>query len=825
MRFIPIAALSSLMVASATSSLAQAPNRAAPPSGNGEIRGIVMAGDNNTPLAQAGVTIRGGADSAIVAGAITGEDGAFRIRGLRPGTYYLRVTLIGFAPQRRTITLEPASPMHDAGAIVLSRVAVALQGVEVVEESPTMTIEPDRNAYRAKEVAPAASNASDVLEAVPSVSVDGEGKVSLRGNENVAVQINGRPSPVRGTQLASYLKSLPANIVDRVEVIPNPSAKYDPEGMAGIINIVLRQDADLGLSAGLNMGMAETDRYNVAGNVGYQSGPFTLFTNLGINADDRGITGINDRERYDDVETLLSVTEQDVIGRQGGNSENLNTNIDYRLTQKTTLSNVLSVNHRDNDDASVITYSELDGNRSRTDYYHRPRNNYSKGLVLDYTMALKRTVEARKNELAGEVRFNRSHDEDRSSLWRQSLNDDGSRDGLPYDGENSYTDALTRQLTAQMDLTKTLGTLKIETGYKANARWLERDYLVENDSLGNGTWVRNDLSNNFDFDETVHAIYGVASRSAGKAQLQAGLRAERASRTFALEEPSESYPYTYTSLFPSGVISFNTSDATQVKASYSRRIRRPGTQELNPFPWFFDVQNVLIGNPALNPEYTDAIELGWSRTGGKGTLQVSPFYRRTSDIIRVDINTQDTVSGREVTSVSFQNLESSNSWGTDVNGSLRFGQKFNGFGSFNVFKMVTDGGSESSVGSNAVTWSARVNGSSQVTSALTLQASYFYRAPMQIERGKFSAFHGANFSARYKLNGDKAVVGLRLQDPFNTMRFQIRAGDGDIVQLTSRRWGARSAWLTFQFNYGQAPRIREPRPQEQPQGGAPPFGS
>jgi outer membrane receptor protein involved in Fe transport len=825
MRRILSAAVGLVLAGSASVTHAQVPNRAGPPpSGPGEIRGTVATGETNEPLQHAGVAVRSAADSSIVSGAITEADGSFHIRGLRPGTYFVRVTLIGFAPQRREVSITPAAPAQNLGIISMSRVAVALQGVEVVEESPTMTIEPDRNAYRAKEVAPTASNASDVLENIPSVSVDGEGKVSLRGNENVAIQINGRPSPVRGTQLASYLKSLPANIVERIEVIPNPSAKYDPEGMAGIINIVLKAETDLGLSAGLTAGMAETDRYNVAGNVGYQSGPITLFTNLGINGDDRGITGVNDRERYDDLDALTSVTEQDVLGRQGGNSQNFNANLDYRITPKTTWSNVFSFNNRDFDDLSVITYSELDANRDRIDFYNRPRNNYSKGNVFDYTMALRRVAEARKNELSTEIRFNRSHDEDEQALWRQDLMDNGSRDGVPYDGERSFTDALTRQLTGQIDWIKTLGSTKLETGYKGNVRWLERDYLLENDPLGDDEWVENELSNNFDFDEAVHAVYGVVSRQAGKAQLQAGLRAEYADRTFSLEEPAESYPYDYTSLFPSGIITYNTSEATQLKASYSRRIRRPGTQELNPFPWFFDVQNVLIGNPALNPEYTDAIELGWSRTLAKGSLQFSPFYRRTSDIIRVDINTQDTVAGREVTSVSFQNLESSNSWGADVNGSMRFGQKFNGFGSFNVFKMVTDGGSTSSVGSNAVTWSARMNATSQITSNLTLQGSYFYRAPMTIERGKFSAFHGAHLSARYKLNGDKAVVGLRLQDPFNTMRFQIRAGDGDIVQLTSRRWGARSAWLTFQFNYGQAPRIRE-RPQEQPQGGTPPFGS
>ena len=173
------------------------------------------------------------------------------------------------------------------------------------------------------------------------------------------------------------------------------------------------------------------------------------------------------------------------------------------------------------------------------------------------------------------------------------------------------------------------------------------------------------------------------------------------------------------------------------------------------------------------------------------------------------------MNAREVTSISFENLATSNSWGADLNGSLRFGQKFNGFTSFNVFKQVTDGGSESAVGSSAVTWSARFNGNSQLTPTFSVQASYFYRAPTNIERGRFEAFHGMQFSMRKKLNGDKAVVGLRLNDPFNTNRLRVNVGDDNVQQLTVRKFGVRSAWLTFQFNYGQAPKIRE-RPADQP---------
>jgi len=305
----------------------------------------------------------------------------------------------------------------------------------------------------------------------------------------------------------------------------------------------------------------------------------------------------------------------------------------------------------------------------------------------------------------------------------------------------------------------------------------------------------------------------VLSQGAGKFELQAGLRGEYAERDFSLT--AQSYPYQYKSLFPSGIVLYNASAATQLKASYSRRIRRPGTQELNPFVTFFDVRNVFIGNPALAPEYTDALELGATKNGKRGTLQLSPFYRKTTNIIRVDINPTDTIDGREVTSVSFQNLATSNSWGADVNGSLRLGPKFNGFAGFNVFKMVTDGGSTSSLGSDAVTWMGRVNGSSELTKTFMLQASYFYRAPMKIERGRFEAMHGANVALRTKLKGDKATMTLRVNDPFGTQKFRVRAGNDDVLQITERNFNARMVWLAFQYNYGRPPRLRQPRQEQE----------
>ncbi|HET6360787.1 MAG TPA: TonB-dependent receptor [Gemmatimonadota bacterium] len=802
---------------------AQVPTgQGARPGPGGEIHGSVLDPDG-APIYGASVAVHNKADSALISGDIAGRDGAFRVQGLPPGTYYLQVTSIGYDAHRSPdLTVGPQSPSADAGAIRMVPSPVAVEGIDVTVERPTVAIEPDRNSYSAKDVAPAAATASEVLVAVPSVNVDPEGKVSLRGNENVAVQINGRPAPVSGEQLGAYLEQLPANVIDRVEVVPTPSARYDPEGMAGIINIVLKQNTDLGTSGGLTLGASPSNRYNVSGNLGYQNGPWTTFTTYGFNFGQRDIDGINDRLRFDPLDVLLSTTEQDVLGENTFAGHNLSSTIDYKLNDRDVLTNILSFNLRGRDEESRNAYTELDAGGNPFDQYARLQDGESDGRVLEYTLAFKRTLEPRAHELAAEVRFNQENDDDQTLLWREPLiAEPVTRTEL----ELRDVDSSDREAIAQVDYTRTLGeNTKLETGYKGEWGWIERDYDVLEDELGSGEFVESDLSNTFDFDERVQAAYAVLSRTIGKLQLQAGLRGEYAWRDFVLADQAESFPYDYGSVFPSGVLSYSLTDADEAKISYSRRIRRPNTHELNPFPFFFDVQNVFIGNPELDPEYTDAIELGFTHQADWGSLQLSPFYRHTSDVIRFIVDTEDIIDGREVTSVSFENLDKGDSWGTDVNLSYEYGGWLNGMANFNVFKMVTEGGSEASLASNAVTWSTRLNATAKLTPTLDLQGMMMYRAPMEFETGKFSSFKMTSLTLRQKLAGDRASLSLRVVDPFDQMGFRVEAADDNIRQITERNFDARSVHLTFQYTFGKPPRVRQPRPDAgADQGGAPGF--
>ncbi|MES2521765.1 MAG: TonB-dependent receptor [Gemmatimonadota bacterium] len=781
-----------------------------------EIRGKIVD-TANAPIPRASVSLRPKGSTVTIAGAIAGADGSFRVTGLKPGTFSIRVVFMGYAPVIQDITITPATPVVDLGVAKLAPVATMLNAVSVKEEAAAVVTAPDRNAYRAKDLAPGAANASELLENVPSVQVDVDGKVSLRGNENVVVQINGRPTPMRGAQLASYLKSLTANVIDRIEVIPNPSAKYDPEGMAGIINIALKSNVDLGLSGALNGQFSTADRYNGSGNIGYQNGPWTYFVTAGLVADRRNVVGINDRERYDAANALIGFTGQDLALTPTNQGQNVNLTVDYKLSARDVLSNALMLNRRSSGEASTTAYTMLNGSGGTLDAFVRPRDFDAKGFMFDYDVALKRTLAPRTHELSTEFRFNRADDEDLSDQRRLV-----SSSGAPYiEGRIDRNDAVTSQFTGQVDYLKAFRPrTKLETGWRSNMRWLDRQYAVTTDADGSGTWARSPLSNDLAFDEGVHAVYAVVSQGVKKWDLQAGLRGEYANRTFSLA--SQRYPYDYLSLFPSAVALYNVDPSTQIKGSYSRRVRRPGSQELNPFPTYFDADNVFLGNPNLNPEYTDAYEFGLTKNGKKGMLQLSPFFRHTTDIIRIDINTADSLGGREVQTMSFRNLATSDSWGSDLTGQLKLSPRFTVLSNFSVFKVVTDGGSASAASSDALAWTGRMNVTADVTKTFTIQAAYNYRAPMKIERGEFGAQQVANLALRKKLYGDKAALVLRVNDPFATMRFRIRAGDSKAINLTHRNPNLRMAFLGYQYNFGRAPKVRQV--PEQTGGGSVGFG-
>ena len=777
----------------------------------GTVRGVVLNPEGQ-PVASGQVAVWSAADSTLVAGAVTRPDGSFRVDGLRPGRYYLKVSSLGFTTATTSVVaVTPQAPQADVGTVRLAQGVLQLEGVTVTAEAAPASFAPDRNTYSTRDMpATTGGNATDVLRNVPAVEVDQDGKVSLRGNQNVAVQINGRPSPMTGDQLGNFLQQLPANVVDRVEVIPNPSARYEPEGMAGIINIVLKQNTDLGLSGGFIGGVGTGGRWNGSGNLGWQSGPLTLYGSVGLRHDERESTGFNYLEQYATAGGApVSVLDQDILGRFNMMSQLFNGTADLKLGARDVLSGTAMVSRGEFSNRSETSYLEMDGASTPTERLLGINRLSVDEMTMDGSLAFKRTITPQQHEFSAEVRANRSRHEPGNELSEQLLTLGGDPANDTPRLETLDTEAATTTLTLQADYTRPLAArTRLETGYKGTRRGLDNALDVRAFDYDLGAWVPNEArSNAFEYDETVHAGYAVLNQGVGRVDLQAGLRAEHTAREFYLADTDETYPKDYWSLFPSALAAFSPDDRTQLRLSYSRRIQRPDTRLLNPLGFSEDQRNRFQGNPALEPEYTHALELGVQRSLPMGSLQFTPFFRRTENAIRRIREVRG-----DTTTTTFSNLDTSDSYGADVNASLRAG-RVSGFASFSAFRTVTDAGSlGDSYSSDGFGWSTRVSGNLQLTPRLDAQLFVMYRAPMDVEQGRMGSFTMSTLSLRQKVMNDKGAITLRIMDPLNRMGFSQLTTDPLYLQRNERQFNGRAVFLTFSYNFGQQPRLRN-RPQ------------
>lgn len=803
--------LFALLLSFASALQAQVPSR---PGGGtqpatGELRGVVTDNATGRPLASAGVSVRrAGGENTLAGGALTDAGGAFRVDGLRPGRYTVRVSIIGYEPREQTAAIEPgATAPVDLGTIGLAPgAAVQLEGLTVTAERSAVTVAADRNIYTAESLPAAQSgNASDVLRGVPALEVDADGNVSLRGSPNVVVQVNGRPLALRGDALANFLRQLPGNMVETVEVAPNPSAKYDPEGMGGIVNIVLKKNTDLGRSGSLTLSVGTPERFGGNASFGYGKGPLTLTASYGLNHDLRESDGTLFREnRYLDPVTLLTQTTR---GERTFTSHTLNAAADLRVRERDVLSGNLLLSLRDGQATSVDDYLVLDARQTQLEAFNRRSSGDNGGVVGDAAVGWKRSWKPREHELSTELRFNGSRDDDADNLVPGTGGTATSR--LATQLQNTTTDSHTESWTGQADYTRPfVAGSKLEAGVKGTLRGITTEYSSDLSFVGLPGIDR--VAYDFDYGERIGALYGLLSRGFGKAQLQAGLRLEQTATEFDLATTDEHFENDYLSAFPSAAVAYEIDDLRQVRASYARRIERPDTRLLNPFPRSNDPLNRFVGNPALKPEFTDALEFSFTQSLPWGSLQLAPFYRRTTDVVRRFQET-DTAG---VSTTTFLNLANADSYGSELTTSLRLGDRLSGLASVSVYRAVTDGANvQSGLQSDATTWSARANATAKLTPSLSLQFFQFYRAPRVTEQGRVGAFARADVSLRQALLNDRASVTLRVSDPFDQSGFSFRTESPLLLQDFDRSFGGRAVYLSFNYSFGEQPRLRRDRPR------------
>jgi outer membrane receptor protein involved in Fe transport len=807
-RVLPLA-FAAIFSAASTAS-AQAPTLGRAPAGIGEILGKLVDSASGRAVASGSVTVRRAGDSTFAGGALPKPDGSFRVDGLIPGRYTLRVRAIGFAQVLRPdIVISSAKAVVDVGTIKLNGVVAKLEGQEVVAEREETILAPDRNSYSTKNMTVASGGtAVDVLRNIPLVEVDGSNNVSLRGNANVVVQINGRSTPLKGDQLGTFLAQLPAGTVKNVEVATNPSAKNDPEGTAGIINIVLNQEAELGLSGGVSAGTSTTGQVNASGNVGKQQGPLTVFLSANVYRDRRSTYGTISRENL--VVPVPVFVETALQGKQRPLSGGGTLRSEYKFTKTDGLSfdGFIFGGHFGGNQAS--DYTDLDASRVVIGLFNQFNEQSSRHFLQDYDFTFRHQGAPSTPQFTTELEYSTNVNHNDTNLSGELLMSDASTPAsIPQERDigvshNPY-------LNLKIDYTHPFGsTTKLETGLKGVRRTVSNDFEAAYLNAFSGVYEPVAARTTaLDYQEEIGSGYAVVSRQIGKFQTQGGLRLEDAVTQLNLRTTVQRFDNRYTSVYPSAIVSYNFTEMRQAKISYSRRVSRPNPYQLNPTENRQDTRNVFRGNPSLRAEYTNAMELGFQEARSWGSIQVSPYLRHTSNAVR-NIQFVDSMG---VSVSTFANLASTTTMGSDLNVSYRNGPLMMGGGG-SAYHYKSDASNlAGNLSTNAFAWSLRANSTWKFSPLLDAQIYANYRAPVKTEGGSQLASVFTNLGARYKVWGDQGNIALRFSDPFNLSKFGYRTANGTVVESSERYFGARAVFLTVTRNFGQALKLR-PKSEE-----------
>ena len=813
MRFgVAIAAVSVVLLSTGAASVAAQvtpprPGAAAPQQGPGRIQGKIL-GPDGLPLGAVAITIRNAADSAIVTGVLTGKDGNFRIEGLQPGKYIARVSLIGYKPRSsEVIDLTVASPTQDFGSLRLEVSAVQLSAIEAVgEKSQAVVVEADKTTYNTKNMPAAAGSTIDVLRAVPEIEVDVNDNVKLRGNQAVALHINGRPAPLRGEQLANFLKQLPGNRVAKVEVMPNPSAKHDPEGMGGIVNLVLKDDLQLGVSGSVSVN-ASTRNYQYAnGRLNLQRGKLTLFSGIG------GSLNNNQSRNWDYRQNLLAnpltSIEQNSDSDNRGFGGNLDWTAEYKVgTQAHFWSNAWG-SWNTSENSGLLQYGILNAADEVLDRYNRNSlTDYGYGY-FDGGVGFKQIFVPQKRELTIDGRFSSNSNGNESRLTKDYLLSQGEAVDLPIELTLNDVDQRGRNLSLQADFFAPLGKGRIDVGYRAAQRVQDNDNWMRIFESETSNVMKSDTRAAYDYEEIFNSLYSTVGQTFGKFGVNLGVRAEFVGTHFDSRTSTHNFDNDYNTVFPTLNLSYTHKPGQTARFLYSKRIMRPPVFWMNPVQPSVDPLNITVGNPGLRPSYTQQFTMDMSYTGSKGTIRVAPFFRYGTDIpdrIR-------TVDANGVATNRYENIASMKNYGSNLTLSIRSTGKLSGSVNFSAYHDERDGSNlANALHRSAFMWSGGGNLGYKVTPTLTAQAYGNYFPTQTIIQGRASGYAHMSVGFRQNLWGTKGSLSLNINDPFEFQKFDSDLKDPTFIQKSRSSFTSRTATLGLTYNFGKPPQMQSRR--------------
>ncbi|WP_306642116.1 TonB-dependent receptor domain-containing protein [Sanyastnella coralliicola] len=778
----------------------------------GVVNGKVVDAISDKPVEFATITMLSQRDSTVVTGGVTDKKGNFLIEEIPVGVYVVQITFIGYDVfEQRAIRLSPrGSTTHEFGTIKLNPSIAALGEAEIVEEKPMMELLMDKRVFNVDEImGTQGASATEVMETLPSVEVDVDGNISLRGSQNVTVLIDGKPSALTGASRQALLEQIPASSIERIEVITNPSAKYDPDGMTGIINIVLKKNKLQGFHGNVSVAVGTGNQYNGSFGLNYRNKKVNVFTNYSYRSSDRFSIRNTDRiSAFEDTEIML---DQAGEGERTRQNHTIKAGTDIYLSPSSTLSfsgnyNIGMGSDRDSvfNDQVYISGDPYSNFRRDTD-----SNNDREGYDLNASFT--RDMAGQDHQLVADFRWSSFEGGSTNDISQTDLFTDQDLFDTFIESEfNENTDE-SQVLVAQVDYTRPLHgeTGKLEVGYKSIVRDLLNSFYGEAlDSTSMEVLPQLDRNNTFDYNEGIHALYAQYGRKIGKVSFQGGLRAEQVFTTSILVDTDEMFENDYFSLFPSGYFTYELSQNDEIQLSYSRRINRPRTRQLNPFPNYSDNLNLRRGNPFLLPEYTNSLELTYSYRTKKSQYVVSAYMQDVNDVIRRFTST-DSLG---VNTTTYTNFAGMRNYGLELIINTKIAKWWNLSVSGNGYRIENDGTNvESDLATEAYSWSARATSTFRFDKGWQVQLMGFYRAPEIFPQGDFSGFSFLNASVKKSILDNRGSISLNLRDAFDTREFQFSSFGTGFTQEVYRKRQSRFLTFTFSYRFGKLEAGRDRR--------------
>jgi iron complex outermembrane recepter protein len=760
----------------------------------GKVIGIISDSTNGDALEYVTLTAFALPDSSFAGGGITDKNGQFQI-ALPAGRFYLRISFIGYVTKfSKPFSISPQATQADLGRIAVGTSSQQLNAVEVSDTRSDYSNSIDKKVYDVNQnITNAGGSATDVLQNIPSVAVDMDGKVSLRGSENVTILIDGRPSGITGSDRQAALQQVPASMIDRIEIITNPSARYDAQGMAGIINIITKKDAKKGFNGSVTLGQGTNGKYNGALNVNSRMKKVNLYANYNWRSEDRWT------ERRLDQHTFTADTNFYFITSGRGISNDMShtgrIGADFYVNNYTTFTLSAGGNFKRDERDDSLNYSFLDKNLATFAGFNRIAVERQKASGGDVALDFAKSFPGSQRKLTAAASFSYNNRRDRNHFSNSVT------DALPYQLNNS--DNIFGTGIAQVDYTHPLNdSLRFETGLKYSVRNYDNKQGVF--FTDNGVYVTDTrYSDRFLFNENIYAGYVQAAMHRRKFDYQLGVRGEQTQLTGTSEATTSDFTNNYFGLFPSASVRYTVKPGFEWQVSYSRRLNRPGNGQLNPFVDISDSLNLRSGNPFLQPEYINSAELNLARSFENGmSLSATVFYRHTKDLISM-VRIYNIATG--VALVQPINYSTSDNIGFESVFRMQLPKrKGNVMLTLNGYRNMINGDNvEAGLQSAAINWSTRGTVNYRLFPATNLQLTGFYSSPFIQPAGSFMMVGGVDIGIRQDLFRNRAQLTVNVSDIFDTKEFRINNALTGYEMTGMRKRESRILMVTFTWRFGQ----------------------